>query len=324
MKKSFAIIVLFALLLTSLTGCTKVPQKPPFQESKPVAPDTVDVKVAGLVGPTSMGMAYMFKESDDGTSINTYKYEILNNPEEVAQKLVDGEFDIAAMPTNIAAAFYNKTGGKIKLVAISALGSLKVVENGETIKSIDDLKGKTVYCSGQGSTDEYVTKYLCPGIKLNFTYAENAELISALIEGKAKLAVLPEPNATTALSKNPNLHIAIDLSDEWTDGAIAMECIAVNTDFLNAHPKAVSNFLIDYGASVKKANANSDAPGVIASFGMVPSEDIARDAIPSCQIVCITGLAMDSKVTPFLDVLYSSNSASIGGQKIDKNFYFVG
>lgn len=108
--------------------------------------------------------------------------------------LISGSVDIAALPTNAAAVVYNKTQGQIKVAAVNTLGVLYVVENGDTVKSFADLKGKTLYVPGQGSNPEYITAYLCEqnGLKvgeditLDFTYNAPADLRTAVASGKVE------------------------------------------------------------------------------------------------------------------------------------------
>ena len=92
-KKLLATVLSVALL----AGCaplTKKESSAPTETPKTVEP--VDVNVAALKGPTSMGMVQMMKENDEGKiTSNNYKFEILSAVDEVTPKIVKGEFDIA-------------------------------------------------------------------------------------------------------------------------------------------------------------------------------------------------------------------------------------
>ena len=147
MKKLFA--CLLALMLTlSLTACSLAEQ--------PAA-----VRLAALKGPTAMGLVQLLDESENGKAANSYDFLLAGSADEITPKLIQGEIDIAAVPVNLASVLYSKTNGALELVAVNALGVLYVVEKGgESIQSLADLKGKTVYATGKGSTPEYNLTYL--------------------------------------------------------------------------------------------------------------------------------------------------------------------
>ena len=71
----------------------------------------------------------------------------------------------------------------------------------QTVKSLGDLAGKTVYLPGQGSNPEFVLRALVEGagvadVTFDYTYSSPDELATALASGKASLGVLPEPKVT--------------------------------------------------------------------------------------------------------------------------------
>ena len=301
-----------------------------------------DVKLAALMGPTGMGMSYLLKDAKDGKTLNNYQYEVFSGPEEVTSKLASGQLDIAALPTNAAATLYNKTNGKVKILALNTLGVLYIVTKGDSIKTVDDLKGKTIYVSGQGATPEYALTYVLnenglkvgADVKLDFTYANHDDLVAFAAAGKADVVLLPEPKVTALLNKNAEYKATFDLNDLWADAVadsdnkdsvIAMGCIAVNTAFAESNPEAVKNFIKEYNESVNKVNADSSAASaVIAEMGIVPAAPVALKALPRCNIVCITGDEMKDKINDFYNVLYTANPDSVGGKLPDDEFYYVG
>ena len=347
MKKLFSLLLVAALMLTLFVGCSKVPEKPSFEEAatmkfeqttKRVESDGT-VRIAGLVGPTGIGMSYLFKSIDEGKSLNKYEYTIESDPSLVGQKLLSGELDIAALPTNVAATLYNKSEGKIKIISLATLNVLYLVEMGEGSETLADLKGGKVYITGQGSAPEYVMQFLLEkngltvgtDVKLNFDFPSHAELAALVAKNRVSHCVLPEPNATISTTKGDKENITIDLGKEWakavegTDAEgseICMGCIAVNSEFLKDRPKAVSAFLREYKASVSNVKSQTTAPEVVAGYKIVESADVAKEIIPRCNIVCITGDEMQEKTSGFLKVLFDSNNASVGGKLPDDNFYY--
>ena len=107
-----------------------------------------------LKGPTAMGMVKMMSD-DSQKDQPTFDFNIYASADEITPKLVQGELDIAAVPANLASVLYNNTEGQVQVLAINTLGVLYIVENGDTVQSVEDLRGKTIYASGKGNTPEY-------------------------------------------------------------------------------------------------------------------------------------------------------------------------
>ncbi len=348
MKKIISLIMALVLMLTLFSACGKTATSEPTTkktettESSVPKATGVTVKLATLQGPTGMGMAYMLDDSDNDKTLNKYEYTVASSPDEVTGKLVSGDFDIAALPTNAAATLYNKSNGKVKLLALNTGCVLYVLEKGDTIKSISDLKGKTVYVSGQGSTPEFILNYVLEenglkvgtDVKLDFTYSTHNDLVAFAASGKADVVLLPEPAVTALLAKNKDMHVALSINDVWADTVkgtgyegtqIAMGCVAVNTAFAEAHPDAVEAFLYEYGQSIKNIT-NTDnldkSADTIAKVGIVAAAGVAKSALPRCNIVFFTGDEMKTKVEGFYKVLFDAQPNSVGGKLPDESFYY--
>mgnify|MGYP001030870514 FL=1 len=293
-----------------------------------------DIKVYALKGPTGMGMAKLMSDSDAGTTTNKYDFTIASAPDEVTAEIIKGNYDIAALPTNLASVLYNKTEGKIRVAAVNTLGVLYVLENGDTVNSLEDLNGKELYATGQGSTPEYILRYVLEtnGIDCNVTYlAEHSELAAQMISGDVSLGMLPVPNATTVLAQS-DARTAIDLTAEWEkaaekngdSSALYMGCVIVNPDFIEESPEAVDAFLEEYAASVKYVNENiDDASAMIESYGIVPKAAIAKKAIPDAHMVCITGDEMKTGLSGFYNVLFGFDPKSVGGSVPADDIYYI-
>ena len=293
-----------------------------------------DIKVYALKGPTGMGMAKLMSDSDAGTTTNKYDFTIASAPDEVTAEIIKGNYDIAALPTNLASVLYNKTEGKIRVAAVNTLGVLYVLENGDTVNSLEDLNGKELYATGQGSTPEYILRYVLEtnGIDCNVTYlAEHSELAAQMISGDVSLGMLPVPNATTVLAQS-DARTAIDLTAEWEkaaekngdSSALYMGCVIVNPDFIEESPEAVDAYLEEYAASVKYVNENiDDASAMIESYGIVPKAAIAKKAIPDAHMVCITGDEMKTGLSGFYNVLFGFDPKSVGGSVPADDIYYI-
>ncbi len=307
MKKLLAILTL-AVMLFAL-GCAKAPAEP--------------VNVAALKGPTGMGISYMM---DDKTK---YNVELQDAPDVVVGKFVNGEIDIAAVPLNLAAVLYNKTKGNVVLLNLDTLGVLYIVENGNTVNSIADLAGKTIYASGEGATPQYVLDYLLAknGLtdKVTVKYVgEHTALAAMVASGEAKIALLPEPFVSAVTVKNPDVRVALDLNTAWEEASgtkLVMGVYIASRTFYNEHPDQVKAFLADYAASVEKVNTSADAAQKIADLGIVGSADIAKQAIPRSYIVSITGDEAKTAASAVLNVLFTANPKSVGGKLPGDDLY---
>ncbi len=287
------------------------------------------VRVGSLKGPTTMGLVKLMQDDKNGTSLNDYEFTMAGAADEISGKLGKGDLDMALIPANLASVLYNKTEGKIQMTAINTLGVLYVVEAGDSIQSIADLKGKTVLSTGKGTTPEYGLNFvlskngLDPAKDLTIEFkSEATELAAALADGSASIAVLPQPFVTTAMAKNDKLRVALSLTDEWSkaaeDSAMITGVAVVNAEFARQNPEAVKNFLSEYQASTEYVNANpKEASAWIEEAGIAPAA-VAEKAIPACNIVCITGEEMQKKAQGYLNALYEQNPKAVGGKLPDE------
>ena len=320
MDKLISIVIAIALIF-SISGCGA--QKNNNAAPEPAGQITdIEINVAALSGPTGMGMAYLNEQSDAGNTAYRYNISYASAPDQLTGGLISKEYQIAALPVNLASVLYNKTGGEILTAAVNTLGVLYVVEKGDSVKSLSELAGKKVVASGQGSTPEYVFNYLLEkaGIKdqVEVEYvSQHDEAVSALASGKADLAMLPEPKVTAALMQIEGTRIALDLTEEWdkiSDAQLVQGVIVVQKDFAEAHPEVVEAFLSEYKSSVDFTNENKEeAASLIEKYGIIPKATIALKAIPNCNIVCLTGDEMKTSVSDMLKTLYDANPAGVGG-----------
>ena len=327
MKKKLAVFLAALLVATGLTACG--------QKEEVSSEPAVTAKVAALKGPTSMGMVKMMADQKDAKEKN-YEFTIGSSPDEIAPKFLKGEFDIVALPSNLASILYNKSQGKVQVLAINTLGILYLMENGDTVKSVGDLKGRTIYSSGKGAVPEYAFNYILkanglnPDTDLRIEYkSEHTEALAALLNDKSSLAVLPQPFATVASLKNKGLRPALDLTKEWDKASknakstMITGVVVVNKDFAAKYPEKIKKFMADYKASIDYTNDNiDDAAKLIEENDIVPAA-VAKKAIPQCNITYIDGSDMKDKLSGYLQVLFEANPKSIGGKMPADDFYYV-
>ncbi|MBE6053834.1 MAG: ABC transporter substrate-binding protein [Clostridium sartagoforme] len=330
MKQKLTIFLLIALMITSLAGCSSQSQNKTVQEEPSVV-----AKVTALKGPTGMGMVKMISD-ENSKDEKDYEFVIANSIDEITPKLINKEIDIAAVPANLSSILYNNTNGEVVTLAINTLGVLYIVENGNSINTIEDLKGKTIYSSGKGATPEYSLNYILeenginPTEDVNIEYkSEHTECLAALLNDEDGIALLPQPFVTTALSKSENLRVALDLTAEWEDlnknngGTLLTGVVVARKEFVDNYPEKVATFLEEYKESVDFTNNNLDeAAKLIEENGIVP-EAVALKAVPECNITLIIGNEMKEKLSAYLQVLYDANPESVGGKMPDEAFYYI-
>lgn len=337
MKKTIALLAALLMLTLPLFGCGNATANTDATTTTTTgSPVKTPVSIGAIQGPTGIGMVHLMDSAKKDTTQNKYTFAVGSAPAEIGNKLVQGELDIAALPTNMAAALYNKTSGKIKLLAVNTLGVLYILENGETVNSIEDLRGKTIYSTGEGANPEYVLKYVLKqsgldpekDVKIEFL-AENTELATRMASGEIKLAMVPEPQVSSIMVQNADVRVALSMNDAWEavageNSKLMMGCVAVRDEFLQENKAAVDTFLTEYAASI---NATSDVETTAAlceTHGIIPKAPIAKKAIPNCQITFVKGAEMKAQISNYYDVLFTANPASIGGAVPTDTFYYEG
>lgn len=292
---------------------------------KTVDPDAV--RVGALKEPTAMGMAQLLDA--DG-----YDFTIAASPDEIVPMVVQGNLDIAAVPANLAATLYQKTEKDVSVLAVNTLGVLYIVENGDSVKSVEDLKGKTIYASGKGATPEYALDSVLeasgidPEKDVTIEYkSEHAEVVSALAQDQTAVGLLPQPFVTTALMKNDKLKVALDLNELWEasmndDSRLVTGVVIAKNEFIKDHADQVDAFMDAYKESVDFVNSDTEAAAqIIGDHDIIPKE-VAQKAIPDCSIVFIEGDDMKTMLSGYLTTLNDQNPQIIGGQLPDDGFYY--
>ncbi len=330
MKKIVSILMTLALVL-GLSACgTGVDES-----SKPEPQTLTKANVYVLSGPTGIGAANLKAKAEKNETEGQYSISVVAQPDEVVGKISKGEADIAAIATNLAAKLYNKTEGKITVLAVNTLGVLNVITpNGVEITSLKDLKGKKVYTTGQGSNPEYIINYLLEknGIKDDVTLefkAEGTELLTVWGTDPNAIIIAPQPVATTLTVQNQGAKIAIDLTKEWekvdNSSALMMGCVVVRNEFLEKNKATVDKFLEEYKASIAAANSDIDTTATLCeTYGIIPKAPIAKKAIPNCNLTFVKGQEMKTKLSGYLKVLFDADKTAVGGKLPADGFYYAG
>lgn len=349
MKKILSLLLVFSLAL-SLAACggsassavssTVVSEAASSaaasEEEEAAAPLSVTepLRIAGLKGPTTMGLVNLLSMEQAGTAAMDYDLQLYGAADEIVPLLIKGELDMAAIPANLAATLYQKTSGGIQAVAVNTLGVLYVVEQGDTVHSMADLKGRTILSTGKGTTPEYVLRYLLTANGLDPDkdvdiqyYSEATEVTAQMAATQDAIAVLPQPYVTAAGLKDDTLRVALDLTAEWdkvADTQLITGVTVVRKAYAEEHPDVVAAFLADYAQSVNAANTDLEGTAALCEEqGVVAKAAIAKKALPNCNIVCLTGEELKADVSGYLQVLYDADPAAVGGTLPGEDFYWA-
>lgn len=323
MKKRLILILTTVVIM--LVFCISCGKKSPD--------DDVTVRIGSLKGPTSIGLVKMMEQQENGENDNNYAFTMEATADMLLPKMIKGELDIVLIPANVASVLYNKTEGEVSVIDINTLGVLYMVSSDESIQSMKDVKGRTIYLTGKGTTPDILLQYLLEqnGIALSevtLQYkSEATEVAAVLAANEDALGVLPQPYVTALQVKNSEIKIAVDMTKEWDaldNGSMMVTGVTVvRNEFLSKYPDLVNTFIKEHGESAAYVNENVDsAAALVEKFGIVEKKAIAKAAIPYCNVTCITKEEMVLALSGYLKVLYENDAAFIGGTLPGDDFYY--
>ncbi len=326
-KKAAAFLLSAVLVLASLAGCTKGSESP----ATSAVPESLSapLNIGTLMGPTGMGMAGLASLEEGGSKLNVY-----DAPDQCMAGLLNGELDIAAIPSNVAAVLYNKTDGGIRLLGVNTGGVLYLLSNGvDPVSSLSDLKGKTVYASGMGGVPEYAFKALMTKEGIGEDEIElvwmnsHADVVSTLLS-QGGYALVPEPQVTVAGTKSDKVSVDLDINALWKEAFgfdLPMGVVACRAAVAEERPDDIVYFLSEYSKVLEQYQSDKDlAADIIAGKGILPAAGVAKAAMPRCNIMLETGFdACKSILTPLYETLASYNPQAVGGSIPADDFYFA-
>ena len=299
--KKICLLTAIILIIAMATGCQNNVESPKKEEQKPVEHQepineekaAVNVTIAGLKGPTSIGMIKMIDEKALNNQQYNVEYVAESAPDALTAKIINGDIQISSVPINLASVLYNKTGGKIQLMAVNTIGNLYIVGTDE-IASIADLDGKTVGMSGKGSTPDFAMNYILKqggldsSVELDYS-ADHATLAQSVIAEDTKVALLPQPFVTQVMMKNSNVKMLVDLNEAWKTASgdasqLFTGCIVVNKEFAESNTEFVEDFLKQYEESVKWVLENpKDASMMVEKNEIMPSAALVEKLFLSAE-----------------------------------------
>ena len=306
-----------------LTGCGAAQEK-------------TTVRIGGLKGPTTLGLLSLQEKTTNGEAKEAYEFSMMTAADEILPLMIKGELDIALLPANVASVLYNKTNGGISVIDINTLGVLYMVSGDSSIDEITDLKDKTIYLTGKGTTPDYVLHYILTEngfTESDYTLeykSEATEVAAVLAENPDAIGLLPQPFVTAACAQNEALSVVLDMNEQWAavqgegGSRLVTGVTVVRNEFLEENEKAVKNFLAEHEESTKNINEDVEHGASLAvEAGIIAKEPIAKKAIPNCNITYIDGEEMKQALSGYLNVLFEQDASSVGGALPADDFYYI-
>lgn len=323
LKKLLVAGLCLALGVSAVTGCGNAEEK-------------TTVRVGGMKGPTSMGLLFLKEKAEAGNALEDYEFTMVTAADELLPMVIKGEMDIALVPANVASVLYNKTQGGIAVIDINTLGVLYMVSGDSAVDSVDDLKGKTIYLTGKGTTPDYVLHYILNANGLqegDYTLeykSEATEVAALLAENPDAIGLLPQPFVTVACGQNEALQVVLDMNEPWSllqgeDGSSMVTGVTVvRKEFLEANEEAVLHFLKEHEESARAINDDAEKGAeLVVNAGIIAKAPIAQKAIPKCNITYIDGEEMKQALSGYLSILFEQDANAVGGALPGEDFYYI-
>ena len=343
MKKliAFFMVMIFVISI-ALVGCGTASEKSEettnttndTENQNPV--DDVTIKVGSLKGPTSIGLVSLMEKAKKQEAKGNYEFTMEAGADGLMAGILKGDLDIALIPANVASIWYNKMDKAVQVIDINTLGVLYMVSTDSSLTTIESLKGKTIVLTGKGNTPDYTVQYLLKehGLGLedvNLEYkSEATEVVSALSQGQADIALLPQPFVTVACAQNDKLQVVMDMTEQWNavQGENGSQLVTgvtiVRKEFLEQHKEAVDTFMEEQKESTSYVNGNpKEASELVAEQGIIEKAPIAEKAIPKCNITYIAGEEMKQALHGYLSVLFDLDKGMVGGTLPADDFYYI-
>lgn len=287
-----------------------------------------EINIAALRGPTGLALVKMIHDNNEVNSDLNFK--VVSTPQLIISGLLSGEYDIATLPTNLAAILYNKTN-EFSLISVTGNGSLYLLSNRSDIKSWKDLKGKKIHNVARASTPGFLFRHLLQKNNistsdLDIDYKFNhLELAQMLIAGKVESGILPEPLVTKVLSSNEEMKVVIDFQNEYMrhySSSYPLSCIVVNKSFIKENPEFLENFLQSVKTSINWVKNNPYNAGEMGKeIGLGVTGEIINEAVTRMNLTFKSSKESKKELINYYNILYDIDPKSVGGEIPPSDFF---
>lgn len=273
-----------------------------------------NVVVVGLLnGPSSIGMVQAIENQTylDGVKI---QYHIKDNPQHLRALLQSGNMDMAILPMTMAYSMIDNNID-IKIFAITGWGNLFVLSR-DSLVDFSQITNGIISVPGEGQTPDLVTKFLIEylglqnKVSLNYTYPSPLLLTSALAMDKVSYAVLPEPLASLALSKDSSIFRTINIADLWHKSLpsipLVQSVFVVKNSFYQDNKEWFNTFADSLEKSALEVIANPNAALTLAiEKELLPPLGFDTSVITNSHLDFVRNEQMADTITRYLDTFYT-------------------
>lgn len=294
--------------------------------------DQVVINMGVMKGPSGFGVAGITQKGGKIDEITSFNVKVHGSFNEVIAKLANGELDIAALPTNVAANLYAKDV-PIKLAAVTGEGMLQFITTDPTITEFPQLQNRSIAIPGAGGTPDQLTQIYFTAfgydttefVTLDYSISAPAQLTQMYIAGKKDLVVLPEPFLSMAKAKEPNSIVLLDYQNLWQaltgTPNYPMTVLVVRDSFIEKYPHLLSVALNEVKESIEWVNEYVEEASIEIEKQGIMSKDLAKLSIPNCNLNFILAQDAYDSIDMYYNVLYGFDFESIGSKVPDEDFY---
>lgn len=289
--------------------------------------------IAGPAASISHPFFHLIKTNALKDVAKDVEFKLWRTPSQLKAMMLDKSVDFIAVPTNVAANFYNK-GQDIKLLNVSIWGLMSIISRDKSIKSIKDLKGKNIVVPFRNDVPDIAIRELLKkeGLDfkkdLNIQYTSNIiDALSLLVKKRSDTALMLEPISSMALIKDKTLNRSIDIQNEWarvfkTEAMIPQAgIVALSKSAKNKH--LVKRFLQEYSKSIAWYKNNTKEAGLLVSKNLpMLNAKAVSNSIEYVRFKNVPIIDAKEKLELFFKLLEKNNKKTIGGKIPDYGFYF--
>jgi NitT/TauT family transport system substrate-binding protein len=327
MLKKILNLLLIMLATVLIAGCSAAGD---VNTQQTEVPKLTKVIIQAPPSPPTAPLLKMVADKPLGEDVEI-ELTFYKTVEEATARVIKGEADFTILPVNVAAKLYNKDAD-ISLANVSTWGLLYLVSTTD-ISNWDQLKGQELAVGAQGASPDIITRYLLDknGVDtsdINIKYANSPEIAQMIIEGLLNNAVLPEPQVTQVLLKNPAVKIVKNFNEEWemaegNNVKLPQAGMIVQNKFAKEYPEALNTIQDAYGSAIELTiNDPKTVSQLVQDNFNIPAL-IFEQSMTRTKLQFATANDAKADVENYLSKLLEFSPDMVGGQLPDEEFYLA-
>lgn len=329
-------LLLASLLFIGLISCKK------DEKIKEVNNTKNNIVFAVPFAPVSYPIIKMI---EDGVFDNdTLKTELIfwKNPDQLRALVAGKQADIFAVPSNIAATFYNKNVD-VKLLNISIWRAIWLISRSNDKKTLADFKGEEIAMPFKGDMPHIVFMELAkkqgldPEKDFKLIYVPSPmDAAKKMIMRRVDNALLIDPAVSMVIEKSksglssvvaPDIYRSVDIQNEWgrlfnTKNEIPFAGIMAGSEILK-NTELLKKFSKEHRKAAEwcMKNPEETAKMVVKHIPQL-NENAVAEAMRNVILKSVDAKDVQPQLEEFFNILYKSKPALIGGKLPDDTFYF--